>query len=291
MTIQPGLLYLDMANKRRRCLSLLLWGVCMANYKVGTISESLEDYLETIYHLIEKRRFARMKDIADQREVSMASVSSAVKRLAKEGLVEHVSRGIVLLTPEGEDLARRIIRRHEFVTDFLVSVLRVPREVAEKDACSFEHSMSPETFLRLVTFFEFITTCGLGIQDHFDQYREHLSGKKEVEFCSEPQCRHRNRGKWAKARNLTDLKPGEKGIVGRIRASHRIRQRLIDMGVLPHVEVTMLRAAPLGDPLEIKLRGYNLSLRKEEAAAILLHDPETGCIHHVDKRATAETDA
>ncbi|MBN1295786.1 DtxR family transcriptional regulator [bacterium] len=249
--------------------------------KVGVISESLEDYLETIYLLIQKQRFARMKDIADDRNVSMASVNSAMKRLAKEGLVEHASRGIVLLTNEGENLARMVLRRHEFVRDFLVSVLRVPEAIAEKDACSFEHFMSPETFHRMVTFFEFITTCGMDIQTHFDDYRKHYDNLEARDNpCNHMHCRNRFGAHWAHARRLTDLKPGESGIVGRIRASHRIRQRLIDMGVLPHVEVTLLRVAPLGDPIEIKLRGYNLSLRKDEASAILLHDdtpesPET----------------
>jgi len=240
---------------------------------IGIISESLEDYLETILKIIEKQRFARMKDIADERKVSMASVNSAMKRLAKEGLVEHVSRGIVILTSDGEKLAHRIVRRHEFLRDFLTSILQVSPDIAEKDACSFEHSMSPETFHRLVTFFEFITTCGMDIQKHFDEYRKHFNGTKtDQDFCDREHCRHRFGARWMHARRLTDLKPGESGIVGRIRATHRIRQRLIDMGVLPHVKVTLLRVAPLGDPLEITLRGYNLSLRKDEAAAILLYD-------------------
>ena len=242
------------------------------SYSVGAISESLEDYLETIYHLIEERRFARMKDISDERNVSMASVNSAMKRLSREGLVEHVSRGIVLLTTEGEKLARQIVRRHEFVRDFLVSILRVPVEIAEKDACSFEHSMSPETFSRMVTFFEFITTCGAGIQNHFDEYRQFLQTPVSKESCEREGCRHRHHGHLVPVKSLTDLKPGESGVVSRICASPLIRQRLIDMGVLPRVEITLLRVAPLGDPLEVKLRGYNLSLRKEEAAAILLND-------------------
>jgi len=275
LTKKIGLIILDKTNLMRMFLSekySRMKGFYMADYTIGTISESLEDYLESIYHIIEKQRFARMKDIADERKVSMASVSSAMKRLAKEGLINHVSRGIVLLTSEGEDLARKIIRRHEFVTNFLVSVLRVPQDIAEKDACSFEHSMSPETFHRMVTFFEFITTCGLGIQGHFDEFRKNISSSRDPEFCVESRCLHSHGRKWAFAKKLTDLKPGESGIVGRIRASHHIRQRLIDMGVLPHIKVTVLRVAPLGDPLEIKIRGYNLSLRKEEAAAILLHD-------------------
>ncbi len=243
-------------------------------YTVGSISESQEDYLETIYHLIEKRRFARVKDIADDRNVSMASVNNALKRLARDGLVEHVSRGIVLLTTDGESLARRIIRRHEFVRDFLVSILRVTPETAEKDACSFEHFMSRETFDRMIIFFEFITSCGLNIQDRFDDYQKRVLSPEAAEACDPGYCHRHRHGRRIPNRSLTDLKPGESGVVGRIVASPLIRQRLIDMGVLPNVEVTLLRIAPLGDPLEIKLRGYNLSLRKEEAAAILLKTTE-----------------
>jgi DtxR family transcriptional regulator, Mn-dependent transcriptional regulator len=241
-------------------------------YAVGAFSESQEDYLETIYHLIEDRRIARVKDIADSRNVSMASVNSALKRLARDGLVEHVSRGIVLLTSDGEKLARKIIRRHEFIKDFLVSILRVSPGTAEKDACSFEHFMSRETFDRMILFFEFITTCSLNIQNLFDNFRSHALAPGRTNTCDPGHCFRHRHGRRIPVRSLTDLKPGESGVVGRIVASPLIRQRLIDMGVLPNVEVTVLRIAPLGDPLEIKLRGYNLSLRKEEAAAILLMD-------------------
>jgi DtxR family transcriptional regulator, Mn-dependent transcriptional regulator len=242
------------------------------SFMVGSISESLEDYLETIYNLIEKRRFARVKDIADERKVSMASVNSAMKRLSREGLVEHVSRGIILLTNEGEKLAHKIIRRHEFVKEFLVSVLGVPENIAEKDACSFEHSISPETFHRMVTFFEFFTTCGSNFGERFNEYRTQVQDSASIESCRQLGCRHRHHGHRVSPTSLIDLKPGQTGTVSRICASPLIRQRLIDMGVLPNVTITLLRVAPLGDPLEIKLRGYNLSLRKEEAAAILLQD-------------------
>ena len=69
---------------------------------------------------------------------------------------------------------------------------------------------------------------------------------------------------------LSSLKPGENAIVTRIECSGALRRRMIDMGITPGVAVTMGRPAPLGDPLQITLRGYELSLRKSEAQEILV---------------------
>ncbi|MDR2634996.1 MAG: ferrous iron transport protein A [Clostridiales bacterium] len=71
-------------------------------------------------------------------------------------------------------------------------------------------------------------------------------------------------------KTLNELKPGEKGSVMRVTAVGLIRRRLFDMGVTPGAVVMMRKAAPFGDPLEVTLRGYELSLRKVEAAGVLL---------------------
>ncbi len=71
-------------------------------------------------------------------------------------------------------------------------------------------------------------------------------------------------------RSLRDLKPGEKAIVCKVSGSGPIRRRILDMGILPGSEVQMERYAPMGDPVEIKIKGYYLSLRKNEAATIIL---------------------
>ncbi len=55
-----------------------------------------------------------------------------------------------------------------------------------------------------------------------------------------------------------------------INATGAIKRRLFDMGVTPGVSITMRKHAPLGDPIEIRLRGYELSLRKAEAKEIIL---------------------
>jgi Fe2+ transport system protein FeoA len=67
---------------------------------------------------------------------------------------------------------------------------------------------------------------------------------------------------------LKELKRGEKGRVVKIGGSGSIHRRLLDMGLVSGSEVEMERVAPLGDPIEIKVKGYNLSLRKEEAGSI-----------------------
>lgn len=68
--------------------------------------------------------------------------------------------------------------------------------------------------------------------------------------------------------NLAKMKPGEKGKITSIGAIGPLKRRLMDMGVLIGEEVVVLKMAPLGDPIEVKIKSYNLSLRKKEAEGI-----------------------
>ena len=67
---------------------------------------------------------------------------------------------------------------------------------------------------------------------------------------------------------LSDLKPGQKGVVIKVRGSGPTRRRLLDMGMIPRTEIEVERVAPLGDPIAVKIKGYHLSLRKEEAVNV-----------------------
>ena len=69
-------------------------------------------------------------------------------------------------------------------------------------------------------------------------------------------------------KTLKDLKVGESASVVRLNSPGAPRRRLLDMGLTKGVKVTLRKVAPLGDPLEITLRGYELSLRKSEAELI-----------------------
>ena len=69
-------------------------------------------------------------------------------------------------------------------------------------------------------------------------------------------------------RLLSDFNAGDRGIITAVRGEGRIRRRLFDMGVTPGAELIMRKKAPLGDPIEITIRGYELTLRKAEAACV-----------------------
>ncbi len=117
-----------------------------------TLSESLGDYIEEIYHLVRENKVARVKEIAGRMHVQMSSVTGALKSLAEKGLVAHESYGFVTLTRQGEAAAEEIVRRHEVLSEFFEKVLSLDRETAERNACHVEHAIEPEVLDRLVRF-------------------------------------------------------------------------------------------------------------------------------------------
>ncbi len=68
--------------------------------------------------------------------------------------------------------------------------------------------------------------------------------------------------------NLASLKPGDKARITSIDVAGPLKRRLMDMGVLVGEQITLTKIAPMGDPLEVNVKNYCLSLRKNEAAAI-----------------------
>ena len=73
-------------------------------------------------------------------------------------------------------------------------------------------------------------------------------------------------------RTLADLKIGESGVVGAVGGQDALHRHLLDMGITPGVKITLQKTAPMGDPVELRLRGYSLTLRLEDAAKITLRD-------------------
>ena len=67
---------------------------------------------------------------------------------------------------------------------------------------------------------------------------------------------------------LNELKTGSSGIITAVGGDGPLRCRLLDMGLIPHTRVTLQKVAPMGDPIEIMVRGYELTLRVEEARKI-----------------------
>lgn len=71
-------------------------------------------------------------------------------------------------------------------------------------------------------------------------------------------------------KTLRELKPGETGTVVRLHGAGPVKRRIMDMGLTKGVSVLVRKVAPLGDPIEVTVRGYELSLRKDDAELILV---------------------
>lgn len=78
------------------------------------------------------------------------------------------------------------------------------------------------------------------------------------------------------ATTLDHLKPGESAVICSLGCEGALRRRLLDMGLTPNTPVMVRKVAPLGDPIELYLRNYELTLRKEDASLIRIRDSETG---------------
>ncbi len=73
---------------------------------------------------------------------------------------------------------------------------------------------------------------------------------------------------------LDELKPGQGGVIEFVGGEGALRRRLLDMGLTPNTAVTVRKVAPMGDPIELFLRSYVLTIRKEDAAKIRLKEGE-----------------
>ena len=149
---------------------------------------SMEDYLEAVVVLGAGKEAVRVTQISKALGVKKPSVTSALRKLSKEGLVEHERYGHVVLTAEGQKIAEDVFRRHETLRHLLADILNVDPEIASSDACKMEHSISPASLERLAKFVEFVLTRPRGKPEWrkgFDYYFEHGELPQEyVARCS-----------------------------------------------------------------------------------------------------------
>lgn len=73
---------------------------------------------------------------------------------------------------------------------------------------------------------------------------------------------------------LDQLKPGESAVIKSVGGQGALRLRFLDMGLIPRTTVTLQKTAPMGDPIEIRVRGYELTLRKDDARCIEVEQEE-----------------
>lgn len=114
------------------------------------LSDRAEDYLEAILIVQMKKGYVRVKDLAVSLNVKYPSVSEMLKKLQSSKLISYEKYGCILLTDKGLEIARSIKDRHDTLVRLLV-LSGVPEEVAQKDACTLEHRLSPRSLEGLKT--------------------------------------------------------------------------------------------------------------------------------------------
>jgi len=247
---------------------------------VEAISASMEDYLETIFRIVSKQKVARPKDIVESLGVTGPSVTKALHWLSNHGLINYAPFELISLTEKGTQAAKDVVRRHEALRDFFVQILAVDEKSAEDAACKMEHCISAEILERLIQFSEFVQVCPRVGTTWIKVFSSRYSRGEAPEDCEEcvSEClenvrqKKEERAKQGTQTTLRDLHVGEKGRIVKFTGDNRAKRRIVEMGISTGGVIEVERVAPLGDPIDVKIKGYHLSLRKEEAAHILV-DP------------------
>jgi len=119
-------------------------------------SKREEEYLEALYILTIEKKPIRVKNLAKILKVKPSSIIEYLDKLSKKGLVHYEKHEIIGLTEKGIEIAKQIYRRHTALKQFLMLLLKIPEEIAEKDACYIEHGIHEITVTRIVQFIEFV---------------------------------------------------------------------------------------------------------------------------------------
>lgn len=107
--------------------------------------KTVEDYLEAMLMLKERKGYIRSIDVAQHLGVTKPSVTYSTKRLREKGYIIMDKDNFITITDDGMKIARRIYNRHKVLTDFFVKI-GVDESTAAEDACKVEHDLSGETF-------------------------------------------------------------------------------------------------------------------------------------------------
>ena len=121
----------------------------------GSASVRWEQYIETIDQVQRQKGYAKVKDVAQALEVGLPTVTEMFQKLDDAGLINYQKYSGVTLTEEGQAMADELALKHNTLKEFL-TILGVPEEAADADACTMEHSVSPETLGRLTSFVRFV---------------------------------------------------------------------------------------------------------------------------------------
>ena len=117
-------------------------------------SASKEDYLEMIYELSQKDSKFKAVDIANKMNISRASVSEALQKLAEQGYIIYEKYKPAVLTEKGLSLAKEVLEKHQVLCSFFKDFLKLTEDEAQINACRIEHVITDSAFEKIKSIIE-----------------------------------------------------------------------------------------------------------------------------------------
>jgi len=156
----------------------------LSGKQARAMSASHEHYLRAIWEVRSRRGYARLTDVARELGVAPPTLSAGLKPLAARGLVTHDDHRFLLLTAEGEQIARKVHHRFAVLQAFLQDLLGIPAEQALVEACLLEHDVSATTTERLLDLIKLMRDDA-ELRDLFRRrFQEYHRTCRPVEECS-----------------------------------------------------------------------------------------------------------
>lgn len=210
-------------------------------------SMAVEDYLKTIHSLTKREEPASTSAIADRLGIAAGSVTGMVKRLAEQGLVEHVPYYGARLTARGEREAVRLIRRHRLLELFLVQVLGYTWDRVHDEAERLEHAATDELIDRIAAV--------LG-EPLLDPHGAPIPNNKgELVETTYP--------------TMDEMSVGERAVLRRVSDEDPAALRyLAELALIPGAEVELLERAPFNGPLKVQVGGQERFVGAELASSL-----------------------
>jgi len=235
------------------------------------LTESLEDYLLEIFIINREKTNIRIKDIAKRRHVKLPSVVKALDELSRKKYIDHEKYGYVELTDYGMQKAKKLYDRHRIVYRFFHNILALDEYTAEQNAHKMEHDLDVKTITIITKFTNFIENFPGHIKKNWNENFQYFNktGKYKNKYFLEGDSTMNK----IEEKNLSELNIRESGKIIRIKAGiGSLKSKLLDMGAVPGTIVKIDKKAPLGDPIDVQILDYHLTLRKDEAENIIIEE-------------------
>lgn len=142
---------------------------------MSNLSASLEDYLELICNLLETSESVKAVELSRKLNVSRASVSEALAKLAEKELILYEGHKGITITEKGLEKAQKVISKHNTLTSFFENTLGLDKEQSANNACKIEHVISDELFERIKLFQAYFSTRQNIIDDFKKGISTHIS--------------------------------------------------------------------------------------------------------------------